>query len=95
MYLVEIWVLLKTQFEEHHYNGRKLTQLQRQFPHVTYNFNDTEITTGIWTAYSGRETSTNQALALSIEFRTNLADTIEEVGKGPESMHVRNMQRRE
>ena len=31
MDLVELWVILKTIYEEHHYNGRQITQLQRQF----------------------------------------------------------------
>ena len=47
MDLVELWVLLKTQYEKHHYSGRQLTQLQRQFPHVTCNVNEIEITTGL------------------------------------------------
>ena len=41
MYLVEVWVLLKTRYDEHRYNGQRLTQLQREFTHVTPNVNDT------------------------------------------------------
>ena len=41
MDLVELWVLLKTQYGEHHYNGRQRTQLKRQFPQVTYNVHET------------------------------------------------------
>ena len=47
MDLVELWVLLKNRDGDHRYNGWWLTQLQRQFPHVTPNVNDTEITTGL------------------------------------------------
>ena len=47
MDLVELWVLLNTRYNEHCYNGRQLTEIQRQFPHVTPNVIDTEITTGI------------------------------------------------
>ena len=50
MYLVELWVLLKTQYDKHRYNGWQLTQLQRKFPHVTPNINDIEITTGLRSA---------------------------------------------
>ena len=42
MYLVELWVLLNTQYKKHHYNGRRLTHLQRQFPYKIYNVNETE-----------------------------------------------------
>ena len=45
MDLVELWVLLKTRYDEHCYNGRQLTQIQPQFPHVTSKFNETEIIT--------------------------------------------------
>ena len=41
MDLIEHWVLLKIRYEENHYNGRQLTQLYRQFPHVTSNVNKT------------------------------------------------------
>ena len=95
MDLVERWVLLKAHYAEHQYNSRKLSQLQRQFPHVTYNVNKTEITTGLQSAYSGRKVAKNQAEALSIEYRTNVTDTQVEAGKGPASMHVHNIQRRE
>ena len=47
MDLVELWVLLKTLYEEHHYNCQQITQLQRQFIHVTYDVNDVENITGI------------------------------------------------
>ena len=47
MDLVELWVLLKSQYEKNCHYGRRLTQLQWQVPHVTPNFNDAEITTGI------------------------------------------------
>ena len=50
MDLVELWVLLKTQNDEHRYNIRQLTQLQRQFTHVTTNVNETENTTGLRSA---------------------------------------------
>ena len=39
MDLVELWVLLKTRYEEHHYNRQQITQLQRQYPQVTLNVN--------------------------------------------------------
>ena len=41
MDLVELWVLIKTQYEEHNYNGQQLTHLQRQFPQVSSNVNET------------------------------------------------------
>ena len=93
MDLVELWVLLKTLYEEHHYNGRWLIQPQYQFPHVTSNINETEITTGTRSAFSGRKSAKNQTEALSIEYCTNLANALEEAGKGPTAMHVRNMQK--
>ena len=46
MDLVELWVLLKNQYKEHHYISQRLAQIQLQFPHVTSNINETEITTG-------------------------------------------------
>ena len=36
-----------------------------------------------------------QAEALIIEYRTNLADALEDSGKGPAATDIRNMQRRE
>ena len=47
MDLVEFRVFLKTRYEEHHYSGQQLTQMQRQFSQVTYNVNETEIITGL------------------------------------------------
>ena len=40
MNLVEIWVFLKNKYDEHCYNGRQLTQLQRQFPKITPNIDE-------------------------------------------------------
>ena len=51
MDLVELWVLLKTRYDENRYNGWQLTHLQRQFKYITHNVNETEIATGI----SGRK----------------------------------------
>ena len=95
MDLVELWVLLKTWYDEHFYNGRPLIQLQRQLSHITPNLNEVEITTWIWSVYSGSKVLKNQAVALSIEYRTNLTDTLEEAGKVPAATHIRNIQRRE
>ena len=47
MDLVELWVLLKTRYDEHYYNSWRLNQIQWRFPHVTTNVNEAEITTGI------------------------------------------------
>ena len=47
MDLVELWVLLNTWYEEYQYNGHRLTQLQRQFPQVKSNTNETETITGL------------------------------------------------
>ena len=47
MDLVELWVLLNTRYEEHYYNGRQPTQVQRQFPQVKYNVNEAEIIRGL------------------------------------------------
>ena len=41
MDLVELWMLLKNRYEERRYNGHQLTQIQRQFPKVTSNVNET------------------------------------------------------
>ena len=59
MGLVELWVLIKTQYEENHYNGRQLTHMQRQFPQVKSNVNETEIITGLQSVYSGRKGKKN------------------------------------
>ena len=74
---------------------RQLTQIQRQFPHVTYNVNKTEIKTGLQPAYSGRKLAKNQAEALSIEYCTNLANALYVAGEDPAATHVHNIQRRE
>ena len=55
MDLVELWVLLKTRCDTQRYNGRRLTQLQQNFPHGTPNVNNIEITIGIISVYSGRK----------------------------------------
>ena len=39
MDLVELWVLLKTLYEEHRYNCQQLNQIQRKFLHVTSDVN--------------------------------------------------------
>ena len=95
MDLVELWVLLKTRYDKHSYNGRQLTQLQRKFPHIKYDDNELEIIIGLWYAYLGRKVTKNQAEDLSIEYHTNLVDALEEAGKVPAAMHIRNMQWRE
>ena len=45
MDIVELWVLLKTRYSEHCYNGQQPTQLDRKFPHVTYDVNEVDIVT--------------------------------------------------
>ena len=47
MNFVEFWVLLNILYYEHNYNGRRLTQLQQQFPHVTSDINEVDILTGL------------------------------------------------
>ena len=47
MGLAELWVLLKTWYEEYHYNGQRIVQLQQQFPHITSDVNEVEIITGL------------------------------------------------
>ena len=91
MDLVEIWVLLKTRYDEYCYNSRRLTQLHRKFPHITYDVNEVEIITGIRYAYSGRKVTKNQAESLSIKYCTNLADALREASKGPSGIHICNM----
>ena len=93
MDLVELWVLLNTLYGKHRYKSRRLAQLQYQYPHGTPNFNETEITTGLWPAYSGRKVAEKQAQAPSMNYRTNLADALQEAGKVTSAMHIRNMQR--
>ena len=51
MDLVELWVLLKNRYKEHHYNEQKFTHTQRQFPQVTSNVNKKEIITGLQSSY--------------------------------------------
>ena len=94
MDLLELWVLLKTQYGKHFYNGQWLTQLQRKFTHITYNANEAEITIGIWSDYPVRKVEKNQAEDMSIEYRTNNAYALEEVGKVPASKHILNFKRR-
>ena len=94
MDLVEHWMLLKNQYEEHLYNARRLTQIQRQFPHGTSNINETEITTKIQSAYLGRKAEKNQSETLSIKYCTNLINSIEETDKVPAATHLHHMQRR-
>ena len=79
--LLEIWVLLKTQYDEHLYNGQRLAQIQRQFPHVAYDANEVNIVTGVQSAYSGRKVTKNQAEALSIEYCTNLVYSLQRVSQ--------------
>ena len=47
MYLVELWVFLKTQHDKHRYSSWRLIQIQRRFPHVKSNVNEVEIITGL------------------------------------------------
>ena len=88
-------MLLNTRYEEHHYNSRKITQLQRKFPHVPSDINEVAIITGLRSTYSGKKITKNQAEDLSIKYRTNIDDYLKEAGKGPAAMNIRNMQRRE
>ena len=85
-------MLLKTQYDKHRCNGQKLTQLQRKFSHITYNVNEAKITTGLLSTYPGSNVAKNQADALIIEYRDNIAYDLEEAGKGPAATHIRNMQ---
>ena len=47
MYLVELWVLLKTQYEENQYSGQKITQIQQKLPQITSDVNEVSIIIGI------------------------------------------------
>ena len=47
MDLVELWVSLKTRYDKHPYNSRRLTQLHQKFPHIASNVNEAKVTTGI------------------------------------------------
>ena len=94
MNLVELWMLLKNEYEEHHYNIHRLVQIKRKFSHVTYDAGEIAIKVGIWSASSGRKTTKNQYEALIIEYHTNITDALEEAGNSPAATHVRNMQRR-
>ena len=67
VYLVELWLLLNNRYEEHHYNSRKITQLQRKFPHVPSDINEVAIITGLRSTYSGKKITKNQAEDLSIK----------------------------
>ena len=86
-------MLLKTRYDKHFYNSWRVTQLQHQFTKLTPNVNETEITKGIRSEYSGRKMAKNQAETLRIECCTNLAHALEEAGKGPAATHIINMQR--
>ena len=77
MDLVELWVLLKTQYKEHHYNKRRLTQLQRQSTQITYKVNETDIIIGLLSEYSGNKAAKKQAEALSIKYRNKIVDALE------------------
>ena len=52
---VELWVLFKNLYGEHRYNGRQVTQLEQQFPHITSDVNEVEILTGLQSTYLGRK----------------------------------------
>ena len=89
MYLVKLWLLLNTIYEENHCNSHRLAQLKRQFPHVKYDVDEVAITTGLWSMYSVSKTTNNMDEALSVKYNTNIADALEEAGKGPVVTHVR------
>ena len=63
------------------------------FPHVTYNVNEADIVTGLQSAYVGSKVTRNWAEDLSIKYRTNLSNYLEEAGKGPAATHICNIQR--
>ena len=93
--IVEIWVMLKTRYDENCYNDWRLTQIQQKYSHVTSTTNEAEMTLGLWSAYSERKVSKNQDETLKIEYCTNLAYALEEAGKGPSATHMRNKKIRE
>ena len=95
MDLVELWLLLKTRYEEHYYNVRQITQIKKQLPHVISGVDEVAITVGIQPVQSGRKITKNQAEYLIIEYRTNLSGPLKEAGKVPAAMHVNNMQQQE
>ena len=95
MDLVELWLLLKTRYEEHYYNVRQITQIKKQLPHVISGVDEVAITVGIQPVQSGRKITKNQAEALRIKYCTNLSKSLEESGKYPAATHVRNMQQRQ
>ena len=76
-------MLLKTSYLRHHYNGQQLSHLERQFLHIKYGGNEVDIITGILSLYSGGKLIKNQAEDLSIEYRTNISNDLEEAGKVP------------
>ena len=47
-------MILKTRYEEPHYNGRQPTQLNQQFTHLTSEVYEVDIITGHRSVYSGR-----------------------------------------
>ena len=73
---IELWVLLKTQYDEHHYNGWQLTQIQRKFLHIKSDVNEVYIVTGLQSAYLGRKVTKNQSEALIVEYCTNLTNAL-------------------
>ena len=44
---------------------------------------------GLWSEYLGRKAAKKQAEALSIKYRTNLADALEEAGKGTAATQIK------
>ena len=61
MDIVELWLLLKTQYKEHHYIGHWLTQINWPFAHVTSDIYEVSITLVILSAFSRSKTTKNYA----------------------------------
>ena len=57
--------------------------------------NEVEITKVLQSVCLGMKAAKNQDEALSIKYRTNLANSLKEAGKGPAAMYIRNIQWRE
>ena len=76
MDLVELCVLLKTWYDEHSYNDWWLAQIHQQFPPAASDINELDNLTGVQLVYLGRKVTNNEAKALSIEYRTNLDDSL-------------------
>ena len=91
MDLVELRKIMNTRHEGNYYKERQIIQILTKSPQTPDTIDPETIKSGIQPEYQGHKSMKTQAESLRTEHRTNLAEKIEDSGKGPYANHVQNM----